>query len=62
MSNVVNQVSAGPSIMEWMAEHYVTDYNQPDGLKSQIEHLRFLRINFHSLDITSGKTHFLNWR
>ena len=24
MSNVANRVSAGPSIMEWMAEHYVT--------------------------------------
>ena len=23
MSNVANRVSAGPSIMEWMAEHYV---------------------------------------
>ena len=27
-----------------------TDYNQTDGLKSAIEHLRFLRITFHSLE------------
>ena len=34
MSNVANRVSAGPSIMEWMAEHYVLHPVLSGGLTS----------------------------